>query len=1001
MHVAERIERWLLTIQSLLAEPAASYVDLETADTHSSHTLVTPAGSLVSLVSIEGAKSITTGAWINNAIGVITEELTTRFSEQGHTLQTVISYDPSKAAEQARASIAPMRNAARAMGSDLDGALVDWADSVARYTSAERVYIAVWTHPNVLPKAEADLARKERGKMIKNTPQAPGAQNIAACVEALRDRHQALCTSITSAMRGAGILSTIIDAHTACHWMRHELDPHMTGKEWRALLPGDPPVLRTEWAAKGEMALLYPDLAGQIMPREAERYNAKTIRIGDQLHRPLVLKLPPQNPKTFRELFGRLIQMPFPWRVSLRISGDGLGGNTINRSLAAVLSRTSRINKQYHRAMEQLEELQLSGGCIVKFQAEFDTWVHAEDPQAEKRLAEQGSRLTAAVQGWGSSDVSEVVGDPLLGVCASVGGVSPGSPSPPAAAPLSDAIKMQPFTRPAQIWRSGVPFRSPDGKLLPYQPGSSKQTAWIDLIMAPLGRGKSVYANTINFAHWLQPGLEEPPYLTIVDVGPSSLGLVEMIQDSLPAQKRYLAAYRRLHNTAEDGINPCDLPLGCTEPFPVHKSFLISFMTQLAMPMGNISPPDVTGLAERCITRAYEECAPAQKPKVYTPGTDEEVDKAVNACGFEPQGDVTWYTVSRVLFDAGKVDMATQAQRYAVPTVGEIARYSNDPEISGAYQDIIFQGEALPHYFRRKITESLRLYPLISGVTRINFGAARVIVLDLDEVAKHGTEAAERQSAIMYMLALQVGAAHFFYQPDDIAFVPEAYKEYHKPRFDALRAIPKRLFFDEWHHVSMSDVVSQLVGNLFNMIARESRKWNIHIALASQDMGDFKDFIVNIATGVHVLGASMGEAERIASKMRLPKGAEHTIRRLRAPNRAGSELLSIIYTTDGEPVVNHLTNTLGGEMRIGFDSNAKTSNVRRRLSDIVGAAQARRLLATHYPNGVAEELERRTENMAAQGQGDDEQSQIEQLIEELLAKNEGGMPPQTDKIGTP
>ena len=68
-------------------------------------------------------------------------------------------------------------------------------------------------------------------------------------------------------------------------------------------------------------------------------------------------------------------------------------------------------------------------------------------------------------------------------------------------APLSDTLYMLPLFRPASPWKYGsLLFRSMDGKLWPYQPGSSAQTVWIDMIYARPGSGKSVLSNALNLA---------------------------------------------------------------------------------------------------------------------------------------------------------------------------------------------------------------------------------------------------------------------------------------------------------------------------------------------------------------------------------------------------------------------------------------------------------------------------------------------------------------------
>lgn len=650
MSVAESLERTALTFQRLLAQPADHYIDLETSDNTTFGVLVTPAGALVSLIEIRGAKSTVTSEWFDQAIQVISEQLRSRLDSSGHDIQFTFTYGAKSSRQDALDAISSIRTGARNIGADMDGMLIEWAESVSRYTSTEDVMISIWTKPTILPPAESKNARKRRGVAVKNAPQGHDAMNVASCIDALRDRHSAFCQSVISGFASISVMCRQLDAHEACHWIRSELDRTFTSKDWSASLPGDIPPLRVDWGDEDDIPLLYPALPGQLMPRDAEKVTPKIVRIGDFYHKPFLLKVPPRNEKPFNQLFNRIIQAPFPMRVSIRLSGDGLKGRIINRTLAKVFSVTSSENRQFDNAIQGLDKYVENGGCVPGLTAEFDTWVHINHPAAKNILSERAENLVAAVQSWGACDVAEATGDPLLGVTSSIAGATPGSPAPRAAGPLPRLARMLPFTRPVRFWDKGIPMRSTDGKLTPMEVGSKDQTAWIDLTAAPLGRGKSVTNNVLNLVHLLKPGFNECPYLSIMDAGESSVGVYETLIDSLPEHLHHLAVHRRLRNRVEDSINPLDLPLGCTYPLPVHEDFLRNFICQLATPMDRSSPPDgILGMATKCIKRAYEDFSPRRKPKYYTTGVDIDVDKKLAALGFEPNGPISWYAITRVL----------------------------------------------------------------------------------------------------------------------------------------------------------------------------------------------------------------------------------------------------------------------------------------------------------------------------------------------------------------
>ena len=99
-------------------------------------------------------------------------------------------------------------------------------------------------------------------------------------------------------------------------------------------------------------------------------------------------------------------------------------------------------------------------------------------------------------------------------------------------------------------------FRTPDGKVWPYQTGSNVTTTWFDLIFAQPGGGKSVLMNSLNLATCLSPGMGKLPYVAVIDIGPSSSGLISLIKEALPEAQQHEAAYYRLQMSHEYAGQP-------------------------------------------------------------------------------------------------------------------------------------------------------------------------------------------------------------------------------------------------------------------------------------------------------------------------------------------------------------------------------------------------------------------------------------------------------------
>ena len=215
--------------------------------------------------------------------------------------------------------------------------------------------------------------------------------------------------------------------------------------------------------------------------------------------------------------------------------------------------------------------------------------------------------------------------------------------------------------RSASPWKEGsLLLRTQDGKLFPFAPNSSEQAAWIDLGVAPMGGGKSVFLNAMNFAFVTQAGLSRLPWVSIIDVGPSSSGLITLIQENLPEGKKHLAAYHRLRMTEDFAINPFDTPLGCRQPLPSHMAFLVNLLTLLCTPLENTPPDkDVPGLVRRAIELAYEELSDKHQPRLYQSNVLPELHELLMCENIVLNAMPSWWEVVDALFERGFVHAAT------------------------------------------------------------------------------------------------------------------------------------------------------------------------------------------------------------------------------------------------------------------------------------------------------------------------------------------------------
>lgn len=983
----EGIDTFFAWLSTSLKQTTESYIDLETAD--SPTVLVNHDGSLVSILKIEGVSALAGNDEFVQLVDGLTNAFQGAMGRSGHALQVYFSHDKQNIKKLIQDIYEPAVATARRLELNLSDLFEERVSYMAQYCAEERVYFVLITRPFNLTSEQLKAANKAKLKMLKDTKAPPfkNSQTVYAAIPELRDTHDAYVRSVLNDLDSLNVFAKLLEVHDAVHAIRMTTDPDYTADDWRASLPGDKVTVREVNSFEGDPSdLLWPSLAKQVFPRDVEALDLRTVRVGDKIYASTYIDLFPKDVRPFIQLFSRILPAHIPWRISFLIESEGLATIKLKGLLAAILSFSSAQNRLISDSVNLLKYLQLNTDeSIVRLRVVATTWA----PEGKIPLLRQrSSELVKAIQGWGSTDVSEICGDPLGGFVSSMLAGTLNNAAVPTVAPLSAVMSLLPITRPASPWVKGaLLFRSPDGKPWPFQPGSTEQTTWIDLVYARPGSGKSVLSNATNLALCLSGGLLRLPRIAIIDIGPSSSGLISLLKEALPASKRHLVAYHRLRMTPEYSINPFDTQLGCRYPTALERAFLVNFITLLTTPLGAEKPYDgMPDLAGMVVDELYKSLADEFNPTPYSPGVEEFIDSILEEIGFVRDSKSTWWEVTDSLYSAGFMHEAMLAQRYAMPLLADAASICRTPSIEDLYERITAPtGESLINAFSRMISAAVREYPILSRVSCFDIGDARVVSLDLDEVAKSGGDAADRQTAVMYMLARYVLARHYYLTEESLNNIPEQYKEYHQERVREIREDHKRIVYDEFHRTSKSAAVREQV--IIDM--REGRKWKVQIALLSQSVDDFDPVMIDFATSIYIMDAGPSQAiEKTTSIFGLSDTAKAALRtRVHGPRQGGATFLAQYATKNGVNV-QLLTLTLGPVELWAFSTTAEDATVRNHLYRHLGPGEARRLLAALFPNGsVAKELEARLNSMKEKvGLIEDEmkESVVEQLINDIL-----------------
>lgn len=978
------LQKIIAPFQIALKQSIESFIRLETVD--DDQTVVAKDGSLITYLKVDGSRQIIGEQEYRYMVEAATIKIGSRFDRQGQAWQIYFVRDPNRAKAHIEELITPSRTTAQTSGLNLDDLFDERVRHLSRYVSYEECYFVLWTRPSTLSKGELKRAGEDSRK--KKWVNAGYAQNPLAALDALRTRHKSFIAAMLSSLDELGISCKTLNVHDALRAVKNNLYPSKSHEEWKACLPGDPIAPRMPISTVDLSEILWPPLPQQLALADAKIINESIVRIGDKLWGGADMTLGPMDPSPFPMILNRLFEAGVPYRISFMIEGGGIYGSILRQNVAKIMGATNAVNKQIGFSLDGLSRLARSEP-VVRMRISLATWAPTDQM---KLMQDRLSNLVQAVESWGYCQVSEFSGDPLDCVMSSAMGIHCAGTAPAAVAPLFEVMKLLPWQRASSPFEKGsMLFRTPDGKVWPYQTGTNLTTTWFDLIFAQPGAGKSVLLNSKNMATILSPGLSRLPYIAIIDIGPSSSGLISLIKEALPENRKHEAEYYRLQMTHQFAVNPFDTQLGCRYPMIDERSYLVELLVLLCTPPGLMRPYDgiqqLAGLVVDEMFRWRDDNAANAEPRPYLPRLDSEIDDALAKYRIHLPSDPFWWDVVDKMFDLGEYHLAIKAQRYASPNLTDAITAARRPQIRSLLEEtaVGMTAENVINAFERMITATIREFPILAGVTQFDVSGARICSLDLMDVSPQGDDSADRQTSIMYMLARQVMVRNWWVGPEMLNFIPEKYRAWHEMRLQDIMETPKRLCYDEFHRTSRSNSVrAQVVRDV-----REGRKRGVQIVLSSQLLDDFDSDMVDLATGIWVCGSAISEqaVDNVRETFGLSETARAIIRyKLTGPKAGGAPVLFVLGTTEGR-YEQHLLNTLGPIELWALSTSSEDVAIRNRLYDRLGAARARQMLAANFPGGSARnEIKRRVIAMSEKGELRSAvvSKVIEAIVEELV-----------------
>lgn len=1016
------LEELIEKINSFSKRSLPDYSNLET--TVGERTFVFRTQTMASVISYGGVRHIVGAQEFAHIVDQLTDTLNPFMGKGAHEVQFVLNRD-LMTQDRMRKRMAPMYESAKKMG--FDEAMNDIFDEQAQYmaekTMDDTIVMVLYTHPSALRdedyKEWLQTLREERQKGSVHV--AKGTQDETYAIDPLVALHDAFVDQVVGALtsREIGALCKTLKIGEATNLISRFIDPLGTSDKWQAwLLPtsdlhlarklrdqaftaepskaikaANPKVVRI-----ANTALAFPPpLTEQLLRQEGRYAEDSFFEYGGRRYATLTMTVPPKKLAQASQLISSLSNMQtrsagetfrVPYRLSMRMRGNGLKLISQRAMWAPLFSVGSVKNQKLMRAAKALQEEKNADLAVCSFSLSITTWVDATEVNATQVLKGRVVAMRSAASQWGDMQVVEETIDRAQAFVASCPSLTLDPCSPEGVGSLKDLLPLFPFGRPASpLGDEGVElYRSMDGAILPTEAHSTHQDYWLETITSPMGGGKSVAANRKHLDFCFAPGRTNLPFLHALDIGGSISGLVSLLRDSLPEDKKELAYMHTLRNSREHAVNMLDPKVGLREPLARDMDVIVDWLTALVTPAERVKPYD--NMSEFCRVvlkatyRRYHDSLDSSQPRLYKPG-HADIDNALAEARIDIKPSTPWYQVSDQLGARGFFRAAILAHRKAVPLLTDVHVIASEDNIRSDFMKAMTeQGVPIPDAFVTQLGLARESFPIFTEETVLDLRGRRVTAIDLGEVAPKGSAAARKQASLMYMVAYELFARNIRLTDEDLVHFGKPWQPYYQKLHEDLKNTHKHITIDEYHRTMLSDLLANddpkvhdsqgVRATLVREGGRESRKWGLSLTTISQESADHGQ-LLSLASANHVLKRGSAEETKFqAQALGLRQSDLHALQVVNGPRRGeGVTFMSQWITTDGR--FTQLFNSLIGPKTLwSLSSTFEDKEVRRMVFEALGRSAGRSVLAKHYPSGSArDEVERRKKDTSDAGSGED------------------------------
>ena len=876
----------MLFLQSIRSD-IEDYCDLETVSNDT--TFVTKQGALITLIEYKGIKSLIGSDTFAEHINKMTGDMMHYFKEKGHSIHLSfrVDYDTPPAIFELNAQ---QKRSTRKCKLSLDPIIDENSETYASSVFNETCYIALISEPTLLTPVDLKQDGKARKRLLEQIemPSMVYAQDLLKGSDSLYITHESFVSQFvnTLATEEFPAIFEVLNIVEAGVRIKKQVSPNSTSDDYEISAPAMNTRLPMRWKelpSEGDVShCLYQPLSEQIMTQaivpgssQGSSYPVGSIITDSVVYAPLMVDIPPAKTNSFESLFRLLHQAntydefgnirSIPYCVSFCITGDGMAGTMIKRTLSSIIHFMTAQNKAVNAAGRSLMAVKTSldqEDTVAGLQMSMMTWAPNTD-EGVSLLTGRRQKLWKAFEAWGGTKVMENSGDPILAWGSQIPGLLTQNHAPLCPAPLFDLFYMLPLTRINSPFHKGHQLnRTIDGKLILLDSFSMDLTVWTTINIGKPGTGKSVTMNKGMIDDIMMPGNERIPLCYIIDIGESSRGVVETVQDALPEELRYQAVYARIKNSKDQAINPLEYTMGLRFPLEHEFTQMKSFISSLVTPpeakgQPFINTSDVVGAILRTVFELANDRNSVNKANRYMRFNDNDLDKIMVKHGLIKEHgsegrDITYFALRDHFHSIGEERGRALAHRYAMPTVGDMIAAISHPSIVEVYKDTRIGAEPALGFLLQQILNAKNTFPAFFYHTNFDIGNARVASIDLNDVASQSNP---KSTSLFFQIVRMFIKRKFAVSSDDLRMFPPEYHDYASAVIRELLEDRKIMSYDELHVAGGDPVLLQELEE----DARTLRKWGARLNLASHQVSDFRN-LVKFATAYVIVDPGTRES---------------------------------------------------------------------------------------------------------------------------------------------